>query len=86
MQHATRHRRRITLSWTRGKRSDTAVAKRLIYESHCGRFCMIRSDLAGYGVRWQVLERDAWGWHLLGLHRTRHAAEARCRKAARRDA
>lgn len=67
-----------TLKWKRGRRADTDVAERMIYDSHCGRYRIIRSKLNGYGLRWQAIRVGAAGSVLLGTCKSRKAAERKC--------
>ena len=77
----------MPLDWKRGRRSESAVAKRTVWASRCGRYRVMHSaphhsDLSD---RFYALRLDGDCWRLISFHRTRNAAESACELNARSE-
>lgn len=69
----------------RPRREETAVARRWLWTSRCGRYRVVhtRYTLGGLPDLWYAMSRDGGCWDILSRHRKRHAAFAACERAAR---
>ena len=83
------------IEFKRGRKITSLIGTRMRWKSHCGTWCIERTDIEGHGTLWAALmkrnlvhydgaEHPGWGWadgHPV-RYRTRAAAERAVDRAA----
>lgn len=84
------------IEFKRGRKITSLIGTRMRWTSHCGAWCIERTDIKGYGTLWAALKartlvhqdgsvHEGWSWaeDQPVRHRTRGAAERAVDRASR---